>query len=104
MARGVSVMTRDETLRILRANWKQLQEQFAVRSLQIFGSVARNEATDESDVDLLAEFDRPTGFFELERLQHYLQDLLGRKVDVSTPASLRKRIRREVAREAIRVG
>jgi predicted nucleotidyltransferase len=96
-------MTRDQTLSILRTHWAQLREQFGVRSLSIFGSVARNEATEASDVDLLAEFDCPTGFFELERLQHYLQDLLGCKVDVSTPDSLRKRIRQEVAREAIRV-
>ncbi len=97
-------MRRDQALDVLRTHWVQLREQFGVRSLLIFGSVARNEATDASDVDLLAEFDRPTGFFELERLQLYLQDLLGCKVDVSTPASLRKRIRQEVAREAIRVG
>ena len=97
-------MTRDQTLEVLRAHWTQLRDDFGVRSLSIFGSVARNEATAASDVDLLAEFDRSAGLFDLERLQLYLQELLGCKVDVSTPASLRTRIRHEVAREAIRVG
>ena len=86
-------MTRDETLRILRANWKQLQEQFAVRSLSVFGSVARDEAKDNSDVDLLVEFDRPTGYFGLVRLQLFLQDLLGRGVDLGTSAGLRRTVR-----------
>jgi len=96
-------MTRDETLRILRANWKQLQEQFAVRSLSIFGSVARDEATDGSDVDLLVEFDRPTGYFGLVRLQLFLQDLLGCGIDLGTSGGLRPALRQQVAKEAIRV-
>jgi hypothetical protein len=96
-------MTRDETLRILRMNWKQLQEQFAVRSLLVFGSVARNEATDTSDVDLLVEFGRPTGYFGLVRLQLFLEDLLSCAVDLGTPASLRPAMRKRIAREAIRV-
>jgi len=96
-------MTRDDTLEILRTNLGQLRQQFGVRSLSIFGSVARNEATDNSDVDLLVEFSRPTGYFGLVRLQIYLQELLGRHVDLGTPGGLRTPIRQRAAEEAIRV-
>jgi len=96
-------MKRDETLRILRDNWTGLRMQFGVRSLSIFGSVARDEATDASDVDLLVEFDRPTGYFGLVRLQMFLQDLLGCGIDLGTPGGLRPALRQKVAKEAIRV-
>jgi predicted nucleotidyltransferase len=97
-------MTRDMTLQVLRANWRQLQEQFGVRSLSLYGSVARAEERPASDVDLLVEFDRPTGYFGLVRLQLYLQELLGCPVDLGTSAGLRTGIRNRAAEEAIRVG
>ena len=97
-------MTRDTTLQVLRANWRQLQDQFGVRSLFLYGSVARAEERPTSDVDLLAEFDRPIGYFGLVRLQLYLQDLLGCPVDLGTSAGLRSPIRQRAAKEAIRVG
>jgi predicted nucleotidyltransferase len=96
-------MTRDEVLRILRGDWAHLRQEFGVRSLSIFGSVARNEATDDSDVDLLVEFESRTGYFGLVRLQIYLQKLLGRGVDLGTAGGLRPAVRQTVAKEAIRV-
>jgi|ERR1700732_496667 predicted nucleotidyltransferase len=96
-------MRRDDALRVLRANWKQLRAQFGVRSLSIYGSVARDQATNSSDIDLLVEFDRPAGYFELGRLQMFLQELLRCQVDINTKSSLRKTIRDQVASEAIRV-
>jgi uncharacterized protein len=94
---------RDETLQILRRHWPQLQHQFGLRSLSIFGSVARDEATAHSDVDLLVEFDSPTGYFGLVRLQLYLQNLLNCGVDLGTPGGLRPAVRQRIAKEAIRV-
>ncbi|MEX0677091.1 MAG: nucleotidyltransferase family protein [Pirellulales bacterium] len=96
-------MTRDETLRILRAHWTQLQRQFGVRTLSIFGSVARDSATPTSDVDMLVEFAVPTGYFGLVRLQLHLQELLGCEVDLGTPQSLRPALRRHIESEAVRV-
>jgi hypothetical protein len=97
-------MTRDKTLQVLHTNWRRLHDQFGVRSLSLYGSVARAEEQPNSDVDLLVEFGRPTGYFGLVRLQLYLQDLLGRHVDLGTSAGLRTPIRQRVAKEAIRVG
>lgn len=102
MAQALTI-GREEVIRILREDSARLRDEFGVSSLTLFGSLARGEATDSSDVDLLVEFDRPTGYFGLVRLQLFLQDRLGHEVDLGTPGSLRPAVRRRVAREAIRV-
>src|SRR5947209_6659883 len=76
---------RDQVLAILKAEQSRLRAEFGVKSLALFGSVARDEAGPDSDVDLLVEFDRPTGYFGLVRLQLFLQEALGRAVDLGTP-------------------
>jgi predicted nucleotidyltransferase len=96
-------MKRDHVIRILQQHRHELAERFGVKSLALFGSVARGEATEASDVDLLVAFDRPTGYFGLVRLQLFLQELLGREVDLGTPGSLRPAMRARVEKEAIRV-
>jgi len=59
-----------------------------VKSLILFGSVARNEARPDSDVDLLVEFDRPVGLFTFVRLKRYLEEILDSTVDLGTPVPL----------------
>jgi predicted nucleotidyltransferase len=58
-------MERQQVLRILRANRRELERDFAVKTLALFGSVARGESTARSDVDLLVEFNRPIGLLHL---------------------------------------
>ena len=96
-------MKRDQALATLRTETDRLRREYGVKSLALFGSVARDEATAASDVDLLVEFDRPTGLFGLFALQDYLEQLFGCSVDLGTPDSLRPRIRSRVMAEAIRV-
>lgn len=96
-------ITRDDIRQTLRDYLPILAERFAVRSLALFGSVARDEATAESDIDLLVEFDRPVGLFELFALQNELEALLGRPVDVGTVQSLKPRVRERVMEEAVNV-
>jgi predicted nucleotidyltransferase len=96
-------MKRDDVLGILRAEQPRLRSDFGVQSLALFGSVARDEASPASDVDLLVEFDRPTGYFGLVRLQLHLQTILDCAVDLGTPDSLRPTMRTRMEREAIRV-
>jgi len=74
-----------------------------VKSLDLFGSVARNEARPDSDVDFLVEFSEPGGLFQLFRVQHYLEDLVGCAVDFGTEDALREHLRESVLKEAIRV-
>jgi hypothetical protein len=96
-------MKQDVVLQILKQKNTELAKQFGVKSLSLFGSVARNEATTNSDVDLLVEFNRPVGYFGLFALQDYLEELLGCSVDIGTPNSLKPYIRERVMGELIRV-
>lgn len=96
-------MKQEAVLQILKHKIDELTEQFGVKSLLLFGSVARNEATSASDVDLLVEFNRPVGYFGLFALQDYLEKLLGCPVDLGTPDSLKPYIREQVLGELIRV-
>jgi len=96
-------MKQDVVVKILKQKSAEMAKQFGVKSLLLFGSVARNEATTTSDVDLLVEFNRPVGYFGLFALQDYLEKLLGCSVDLGTPDSLKPRIRERVMRELIRI-
>lgn len=95
------MINKDRVLDLLNTHRDRLDE-YAVKALFLFGSVARGEATSESDVDLLVEFDRPVGLFTLLGLQSYLEELLGCSVDLGTPNSLRPHLRETVLKEAIR--
>lgn len=96
-------MTRDEVLKVLRAHKVTLSQRFGVADLVLFGSVARDQASEDSDIDLLVRFDGPTtsnGYFGT---QFYLEDLLGRSVDLVTQKALRAELRPYVEREAVHV-
>jgi hypothetical protein len=94
-------MRRDEALRILREHRAEL-DAMGVRSLSIFGSVARDEAGAESDVDLLVEFDRPVGYFHFFDVQEQLEGWLERRVDLVTPGGLKVQLRDHILAEAVR--
>jgi uncharacterized protein len=94
-------MERDEVLALLKSRKRRLKK-FGVHSLSIFGSIARNQARKNSDIDILVDFEKPVGLFEFARLQLYLEETLGRKVDLVTPEALRKELRDDILREAIR--
>ncbi|NJC95626.1 MAG: nucleotidyltransferase family protein, partial [Anaerolineae bacterium] len=91
---------REKVIQLLKVRKRRLKK-FGVRSISIFGSVARNKVGRQSDVDLLVEFEKPVGLFEFARLQMYLEEVLGRKVDLVTPEALRKELRETILREAI---
>ena len=94
-------MRRNDALAILAAHREETAA-FGVTSLALFGSVARDEAGPESDVDLLGEFDPPVGLFTLAGLQPYLADLLGRPVDLVMPDALKRQVRDRILKEAVR--
>jgi predicted nucleotidyltransferase len=94
-------MQRDDVLHILREHQKEL-DGFGIKTLALFGSLARDEAAASSDADILVEFREPVGLFEFVRLQMYLENLLGRRVDLVTPDALRQSMREQILREAVR--
>jgi uncharacterized protein with HEPN domain/predicted nucleotidyltransferase len=74
-----------------------------IKSLAIFGSVARNEARQDSDVDLLVQFEegKPVGLFELVTIKQHLERLLGCEVDLVTPKYLKPRMRDRIFADAV---
>ena len=96
-------MKRDQVIRILAGRSGELHENYAVKSLALFGSVARDEARNDNDVDLLVEFSHPVGLFQFIGLQQYLEALLGCTVDLGTLASLKAPLKEGVLKEAIHV-
>jgi predicted nucleotidyltransferase len=95
-------MSRDEVLHVLESHKTELRR-FGVKSLCLFGSVARDEAEDGSDVDLLVGFDESPSFSSFMKLRIFLEDLLHARVDLVTEKGLRDRVRPYVEKEAIRV-
>lgn len=96
-------MRRDKALTILRAHAEELRSTFGVDTLSLFGSVARDEAGSESDVDVLVEFIEPETFATYMDLKFFLEDLFGRRVDLVTAEGLRPRVRPYVERDLIHV-
>lgn len=96
-------MNRDNVLNVLRAHKATLAQRFGVTELALFGSFARDQATDDSDVDILVRFDVPPNWQRYFGAQGYLEDLLGRPVDLATKPELRVEIRPYVEREVIDV-
>lgn len=95
-------MHQAEVLQILRLHQDELQK-LGVKSLELFGSVARNEANTDSDVDLLAEFARPFGLFQFAKVQRYLEKILNCSVDLGTKNMLKENISEQVLKEVIYV-
>lgn len=97
-------MNRDDAIRILRDHRADL-DGMGVRSLSLFGSVARGEAGPQSDVDVLVEFDGRATFDRYMDLVLALQDWFGRRVDLVTQRSLARKPewQKQVAAEALRV-
>jgi predicted nucleotidyltransferase len=93
-------MERERILALLKSHKRRLKK-FGVRSISLFGSLARNRARKRSDVDLLVDFERPIGLFEFARLKMYLEEMLGREVDLVTSEALREELRESILQEAI---
>jgi hypothetical protein len=95
-------MRRDEVISKLRAHEAELKAVGILR-LAIFGSVARGDNSPESDVDLLAEFDKTKHYtlLTMGRIESRLADLLGTRVDLSSPEWLKDSVKKQILREAV---
>ncbi|MGQ9838920.1 MAG: nucleotidyltransferase family protein [Anaerolineae bacterium] len=79
--------TKEQTLALLKQNQAYFSTEYGVKRIGVFGSYAKGQPSDESDVDVVVEFERPIGFRFVE-FAEYLEMLLGRKVDVLTPTGI----------------
>lgn len=96
-------MNRDQVLHTLKKHKPTLERRFGVTRLALFGSFARDQATDKSDVDILVRFNRPATFKSYFGVQFYIEDLLGRNVDLVTEKALRPELRSYVERDIVNV-
>lgn len=95
-------MSKSEIAQLLQQRHTDIR-QFDVASLTLFGSTARGEARSDSDVDFLVEFHHLATFDNFMNLKLYLEDLLGRKVDLVTTNAVRDEILPNIEKDAIRV-
>ncbi len=98
-----AVQTLGEALAALAAHRRELRDRFGVREMFLFGSFARGEARPDSDVDVLVEFEGRITFDRYMDLRIFLEDLLGRRVDLVVRRALRPRIRPHVESELVEV-
>ena len=90
-----------ELLRAKREEILRTAAKHGARNVRIFGSVARGEADEESDIDLLVEMEPTRSLLDHAALWLELQEVLGRKVDVVSDRGIKPRIRERVLREAV---
>jgi hypothetical protein len=93
-------LTRAQTLQLLAASKPELAKRFGVTRLALFGSTVRDTARADSDVDVLVAFDGLATSDRYFGVQFYLEDLLGRSVDLVTEKALRAELRPYIEREA----
>ena len=90
-----------EYARILREHMPDLERDYGVASLALFGSYVRGEEQEGSDLDVLVDFSRPIGMFGLVATERYMSEILGVRVDLVTRPTLRRRIGRAILEEAV---
>ena len=96
-------MNREAVLKLLAEHKPHLVERYGVTDLALFGSMARGAADDASDVDVLVAFEGPATSVRYFGVMFYLEDLLGRSVDLVTVKALREELRPHVERQAVYV-
>jgi len=96
-------MDKQVLLNRLSGKVEEIRKRFSVKTLSIFGSAARGEMADGSDVDILVAFDQKASFDLFMDLKFYLEELLGTPVDLVTDKALRPQVRKAIEEELINV-
>jgi len=91
----------EEIKSILKKHKKELKEKYFVKNIALFGSYVKGKQTANSDIDILVEFEKPITLIQFIKLENYLSQLLGLKVDLVVKKSLKPYIKKQVLKEAI---
>ncbi len=83
----------------IKKNMDELRQKYNVSKMGIFGSFSREEANDNSDIDVLVEFSKPIDIFEFLSLKEHLEFVLGRRIDLVTEKALRPQLKENILRE-----
>ena len=87
---------------IIEAHKQTLREKYNVQRIAVFGSYARSEQNETSDIDILVEFSCPVGFLFIH-LADYLEEILGEKVDLLTPDAIKPNRREYIMKDLVYV-
>jgi predicted nucleotidyltransferase len=93
--------TKAEILTILKAMKPELEENFNIKSIELFGSVVREQPDGASDIDILVEFRQPVGMFRFLDLEELLSERLDGKVDLVSKKALKPEIGRAILAEVV---
>jgi len=93
----------DWIIMMLRENKSVLEEKYKVKTLGVFGSYVRGEQKEDSDLDILVEFQEPVGLFKFMELEEFLGKNTGIKVDLVSKKALKPRIGKYILKEVINV-
>ena len=96
-------MNSNTLLALLKQHKAELSSRFGVRELALFGSSSRDTANQDSDIDILVDFDGPATSKRYYGVQFFLEDLFGKSVDLVTTKALRPELRPFVEKDARRV-
>lgn len=96
-------MSKELILQKLKAEDEILRPMYGVKSLILFGSVARSTAKSTSDIDLLVTFSEPATFDQYMNLKLYLEDILQAPVDLVTRGAVRPHILPQIEREGVHI-
>ena len=88
-----------EIKQIISAHKRQLANDYHVSAIGMFGSYVSGLSSENSDIDILVEFEKPVGFVKFIRLENYLSDLIGVKVDLVTKKALKPYMGQNILRE-----
>ncbi len=94
---------KEHSFKVLCEHKAKIYEEFNVESLAVFGSVVKGTATPNSDVDILVRYKETPGLFAFLDLKRYLESLIGRRVDLVTEGAVKKQLRKQIIKEAVRV-
>jgi hypothetical protein len=91
----------EKIIELIRKNKDSLKNTYNIEKIGIFGSFAKDNQNDSSDIDILVEFSEPIGYFKFIELEQFLEKVLGKKVDLATKNSLKLSIKKEVLKDTI---
>ena len=92
-----------EKIRSKRSEIEEIAKKYGATHVRVFGSLAKGEATLESDIDFLIQLEMGRTLFDIIALKQDLEDLLGRQVDVVTERSLSPYLRDEIMKNAVNI-
>jgi predicted nucleotidyltransferase len=97
----MSTRSTQELLVIMRELKPKIMKRYKAKEIELFGSIVRGEQSETSDIDILVDFEEGADLFDLTGLAIFLEEKLGRKVDVVPKRALREELRQSVLREAM---